>query len=143
MSAADWTNDLTRSITRMTENINGQVQRFTQQLKAQIQQNVQDSLEPALREANRAIESLPRDVHGRIISNNGNIIVVSTGNGLSRTIMSGHTPDGEPYVRDIEERYDGNILYHNETSYNPRTNVTERIRWKLDLATPGAQPEML
>jgi len=83
------------------------------------------------------------DARGRIISNNGNTIVINSGGGLSRTVMSGHTPDGEPYVRDIEERYDGNFLYHNETSYNPRTRISERIRWKLDLATPGAKPEII
>jgi len=81
--------------------------------------------------------------NGHIISNGGNIVSISSGNGVSRTVMSGHTTDGEPYVRNIEERNDGTYLYHNESSYNPRTNITERIRWKLNLTTPGAVPELI
>lgn len=82
------------------------------------------------------------DASGRIITNN-NSVIVTTGNGLSRSIVSGHTSDGQPFVRDITERYEGNILYHNEIYFNPRTNVTERIRWKLDLSIPNAKPELL
>jgi len=60
MNAADWTSDLTHSINRMTQNINEQVQQFTRQLQTQIHQNVEASLEPALRQASRAINNLPR-----------------------------------------------------------------------------------
>lgn len=84
------------------------------------------------------------DSQGRIISNYGNSIVrINSVNGVTRTVMSGRTPDGEPYIRDIEERTNGQYLYHNETSYNPRTKASERIRWRLDLTTPGAKPEIL
>lgn len=57
--------------------------------------------------------------------------------------MSGYTPDGEPYVRTIDESNDGHYLEHNEISFNPKTNATERIHWKLDLTTPGAKPEII
>jgi len=44
----------------MTQDINEQVQQFTRQLQTQIHQNVEASLEPALREASRVINNLPR-----------------------------------------------------------------------------------
>lgn len=81
------------------------------------------------------------DAQGHIISTNSNTMIFNSGNGVTKTVLSGRTPDGEPYVRNIEEYYKGNVLYHNETLYNPKTKTTERIRWKLDLATPGAAPE--
>lgn len=80
--------------------------------------------------------------HGNIITN-GNIIRTTSVNGLTKTITSGHTADGEPYVRNVEERNEGNYLYHNEIYFNPRTNATEKIRWKLDLTVPNATPEII
>ncbi|XP_012222396.1 uncharacterized protein [Linepithema humile] len=139
----DWTSDLTSNIHRMTENINRQVQQFTEQLQTRIQHNLESSLRPALEEVNRTIQNLPRDANGQIITNSGSTIIVNSGNGVSRSILSGRTPGGESYVRDIEERQEGNFLYHNEIIYKPQTNSSETIRWKLDLATPGAKPEII
>ncbi|XP_011646632.1 uncharacterized protein LOC105433167 [Pogonomyrmex barbatus] len=148
MGAPDWSSDLTRSLNRMTQDINEQVQHFTRNLHAQIEENVQRSLQPALEQVQETINNLPRDAHGRIITNgniisNGNIMSITSQNGISKIVMSGRTPDGEPYVRIIEERHEGNVLYHSETTSNPKTGATESIRWKLDLATPGAKPEIL
>lgn len=88
------------------------------------------------------------DAQGRIISS-GNIItsgcnIVSTtsSNGFTRTIMSGcASANGEPIVRTITERRNGNYLYHNDITFHPRTNTTENIHWRLDLTNPNAKPE--
>lgn len=84
------------------------------------------------------------DANGRIIQSvtSGSSIIIS-GNGVTRTILSGRTSDGEPYTRDIEERREGDFLYHKETFSKPKDNSSEIFRWKLDLATPGAKPEII
>ncbi|XP_012526489.2 uncharacterized protein LOC105831125 isoform X2 [Monomorium pharaonis] len=139
MGDPNWISDFTSNINAMTQNLQQQIHQYTQDLQQQIQQSVQ----PALEQAYKTIENLPKDSHGHIITNNnGNVISISSVNGHSKTVLSGWT-NGEPYVRIIEERRDGNYLYHNETSYNPQTNATESIRWRLDLATPGAKPEII
>lgn len=88
-------------------------------------------------------ENLFADAQGRIISNTGNTLIVNGGNGVTRSIISGRTEDGQPYVRDVEERYVGNMLYHNESNYNPITKTKERICWKVDLTKQGASREAL
>ncbi|XP_014488980.1 PREDICTED: uncharacterized protein LOC106752082 [Dinoponera quadriceps] len=144
--AVDW-DDWSRDLTRMTENIGAEVESYTRNLGANIQRTVQNSLrtslEPALAEARRTLQNLPRDANGQIISNTGSRIIINSGNGVSRSIVSGHTPDGESYVRDVEERYEGNMLYHNETNYNPKTKTKVRICWKLDLTKSSASPETI
>ncbi|XP_024888378.1 uncharacterized protein LOC112465177 [Temnothorax curvispinosus] len=144
-SAPDWMRELNEQISAMTRNIQRQTQELTQHVNSQIE----NSLRPALAEVDKAIANLPKDAQGRIITsgsvitNGGKITRYSYVNGKSQTIESGHTPDGEPYVRRIEEENDGKYLYHNEVSFNPRTNATDKIRWKLNLTTPGAIPEII
>lgn len=82
------------------------------------------------------------DASGQIITNSGSTIIFNR-DGVSRSIISGLTPEGEPYMRDIVERYDGNMLYHNETTYNPKTKIKETFCWKLDLSKPGASREAI
>ncbi|XP_020295202.1 uncharacterized protein LOC109860494 isoform X2 [Pseudomyrmex gracilis] len=134
-SGADWASDLSRDINRMTQDINSQVQSFTRNLHTNV-------VQPAIEQANRAIENLPKDAQGHIISS-GNTMIFNSGNGVTKSVLSGRTPDGEPYVRNIEEYYRGNVLYHNETLYNPKTKTTKKFSWKLDLATPGATPQLI
>ncbi|XP_025159397.1 uncharacterized protein LOC105192254 isoform X2 [Harpegnathos saltator] len=138
---ADWTTDLQESIQAMTRGIDEQVQRIVQQAHNDARQSIYSSVKPALEQVRRTVQNLPRDEHGRLISNTGNTILVNNGNGVSRSITSGHTPDGEPFVRDIVEWYEGNMLYHNETAYNPRTKSMQTTCWKLDFATSGAKPD--
>lgn len=83
------------------------------------------------------------DANEQIITNSASTVIVNSGNGVSRSIISGHTPTGETYIRDIEDRQEGSVLYHAETIYKPKSNSSETIRWKLDLATPGAKPEII
>lgn len=93
------------------------------------------------------------DAQGNIISTNGSSNIVSTSidgtkiitiiDGESRIITSGRGPNGEPYVRSIVEKRIGDMLYHNETTSNPQTGATETIAWKLNLAIPGAKPEII
>lgn len=71
------------------------------------------------------------------------MISISTTNNMTKMIISGNTPDGEPFVRNIEERTDGKYLYHREVFYNPKTNSTVKTHWKLDLTTPGSTPEII
>lgn len=98
----------------------------------------------ALRKINALrYENLFVDAEGRIISTGGSSVIVNGGDGVVRWVISDHTSDGEPFTRDTEERRVGNILYHNEVFYRPKTNTTERICWKRDLATPGSKPEFL
>ncbi|XP_011700931.1 PREDICTED: uncharacterized protein LOC105457772, partial [Wasmannia auropunctata] len=127
------------NINTMTRNIQEQVNDLTRNLHSQIE----NSLRPALAQVQETIENLPRDAQGRIITTNGNIISINTINSLSRTATSGHTPNGESYVRVIDEQNDGKYLYHNEITYNLKTNAAENFCWKLDLTTPGAKPEII
>lgn len=148
-AAPDWVTNLRQELSAMNENIQREVQSYTQNLQREINSSVQWQLEQVRRE----IENLPKDAQGRIITSDGHSLIINDGtsminsltvnNGISKMITSGRTKDGEPYIRIIEERRDGNYLYHNETSTNPKTNVTESIRWKLDLNTPGAKPEII
>ncbi|KAL0132027.1 hypothetical protein PUN28_000060 [Cardiocondyla obscurior] len=136
-SAPDWGDELGR-------NIEEQVHQFTTNLQSQIQ----NSLRPVFADIDKTIQNLPKDSQGVLISNgrvitNGNTVITNTVNGLTKMIMSGRNNDGEPYVRTIEERNDGGYLDHYEINVNPRTNSTEKIHWRLDLATPGAKPEII
>lgn len=98
-------------------------------------------------------ENLFTDAQGNIISVNGSSIISTNGvdgtkivtyiDGVSRIVTSGRAPNGEPYVRDIVEKRIGDMLYYNETTLNPKTGATETIAWKLNLAIPGAKPEII
>lgn len=98
-------------------------------------------------------ENLFTDAQGNIIGTNGSSIISTSSidgtkfmtiiDGESRIITSGHKPNGEPYVRSIVEKRVGDMLYHNETTFNPKTGATETIAWKLNLAVPGAKPEII
>lgn len=100
-------------------------------------------------------ENLFTDAQGNIISVNGSSNgIISTSSvdgtkivtyidGVSRIITSGRAPNGEPYVRDVVEKRIGDMLYYNETTLNPKTGATETIAWKLNLAVPGAKPEII
>lgn len=95
-------------------------------------------------------ENLFADAQGNIISTGSSIVSINNGSkivtivdGVSRTITTGHTPNGEPYVRDVVEKRIGDMLYCNETTFNPKTGATETIAWKLNLAIPGSKPEII
>lgn len=51
--ASDFSRDLSRDINRMTQDINSQVQSFTRNLHTNV-------VQPAIEQANRAIENLPK-----------------------------------------------------------------------------------
>lgn len=90
-------------------------------------------------------ENLFADAEGNLITN-GSIITIDgkSVSSVSSSITSGHTPNGERFIRDIEEKRIGDMLYHNETISYPGTGrATETIAWKLNLAIPGAKPEMI
>ncbi|XP_012054023.1 PREDICTED: uncharacterized protein LOC105617054 [Atta cephalotes] len=136
MAAPNW-------VTDFTNNINREVMSLTKNLETQINYTIQQTLA----EVNKTLENLPRDGQGRLITNGqvttgGNFINVKSVNGVSmtQTINSGYK-NGEPYVLVVKERNDGNYLYHDETSYYPKTNATERIHWRLDLTNSDAEPE--
>lgn len=130
-SVANWMSDLTK-------NINQQVQQLTHNIETQ----VQDALQPALAEANRAIENLPRGTSGQLLSS-GNSIIISDENGVAKFTLSRKTPAGEPYIRKIKEYSKENFLYHMETIYYPKTNTNVTFNWKLDFTTPGVKPELI
>ncbi|XP_032687930.1 uncharacterized protein LOC116852061 [Odontomachus brunneus] len=149
----DWTRGLNEDLARMNdnlahmqENIEHQVQGIIQNVNRQLENTFTHQVQPALEEAAKTIQNLPRDEHGRIIStfgSYGNTVIINNGNGLSKSVFSGRTKEGEPFVRDIEERNDGGILYHREIYYKPNTNTSVKTCWKLDHTTPGATPEIL
>ncbi|XP_070154627.1 uncharacterized protein [Polyergus mexicanus] len=131
----DFTSDLNRNLNDMIQQINAQVAYLT------------DSVEKNVEET---IQNLPKDAQGNIITNGSSIISINNGNkiitivdGVSRIITSGRTPNGEPYIRDVEEKRIGDMLYHNETTWNPETGASKTIAWKLNLAIPGAKPEII
>ncbi|XP_011872055.1 PREDICTED: uncharacterized protein LOC105564352 [Vollenhovia emeryi] len=139
-SAPGWESDLNESIGALTHNINQQVAQLTRNLNSQIE----DTLRSTREQVQRTIDNLPRDAQGNIITTSGNsVISLSSGPGESKTIISGHTANGEPYVRSTDERTDGTHLFHNEVTFYPRTNTSEKINWKLDLRTPDAKPEII
>uniref|UniRef100_A0A348G6C7 Uncharacterized protein n=1 Tax=Odontomachus monticola TaxID=613454 RepID=A0A348G6C7_ODOMO len=143
---AGWADDLTENLARMNENINNQVQGIINNVNRQLQHTFTHELEPALQEVRRTIDNLPRDEHGRLMSTYGSIgntVLINNGNGLSKSLVSGTTKEGEPFIRQVEERNDGGTLYHHEIYYKPNTNTSVKTCWKLDHTKPGALPEIL
>lgn len=144
----DWVNDFTSNLNRELSNMNRQINEQV----AQINEDVTHLTENIQKNVEQTIQNLPRDAQGNIISvNDSSIITTSNGgtkivtyiDGISRIVTSGRTPNGEPYVRDVVEKRIGDMLYHNETILNPKTGATETIAWKLNLAVPGAKPEII
>lgn len=130
-SIADWVNNFTSALNhelnQMSQNINKQV--------AEIQKKIETT-----------IQNLPKDEQGNIIcTNNTSIIssqIVTINNGVLNSTTRGCI-NGEPYERTIVEKYIGNILYHTETIFNPKTNTTKTFAWKLDSTVPGAKPVII
>lgn len=88
------------------------------------------------------------DAQGNIISNRNSIVSFNNGtkivtiiDGISRIITSGYTQNGEPYVREVEEKRIGDMLYYNSTIFYPQTGVSDTTAWKKNLAIPGSKPE--
>ncbi|CAL1673804.1 unnamed protein product [Lasius platythorax] len=138
-SITAWVNDFTSNLNR---DINDMIQRINQEVNQQVT-DLNKSIE-------KTIENLPKDAQGNIISTGSSIVSINNGSkivtivdGVSRTITTGHTPNGEPYVRDVVEKRIGDMLYCNETTFNPKTGATETIAWKLNLAIPGSKPEII
>lgn len=71
---------------------------------------------------------------------NGSTILINGAGGVSRTVFSGQTSNGEPYFRDSEDRVVGKILHHTDRIYNPGTRKMEEFRYTLDLTDPEAKP---
>lgn len=147
-------NQLQRNLNKQLAEVNEQIENLPTDSRGTIQATISDGHTMFLTTDGR---STINGFGGGLIISNGRIIkngrTITSGadniryeivNDITRIITSGRTPDGEPYVRRIEERSDEKYLYHNETSYNPKTNqITEKIRWRLDRTTPGATPENL
>ncbi|XP_015109848.1 uncharacterized protein LOC107036415 [Diachasma alloeum] len=131
---ADWTSDLLSNIHRMTENIHNNVH----QIQERVQANVRDHL--------ARIDHLNHDINQRVaeinkeVENAGPTLRINSNGGSSRSIISGHLPNGEPYFRDVEERTIGDTLHRFENVYNPKTQQMERYHTTLDLKDPNAKP---
>ncbi|XP_050448888.1 uncharacterized protein LOC126850205 [Cataglyphis hispanica] len=135
-SIASWVNDFTSNLNR---NLNNMIQQINAQV-AYLTDDIQKN-----------IENFPRDAEGNLITNSSSISSIITNNGkivtiidgVSTTITSGRTANGEPYIHEVVEKRIGDMLYHNETTTNPETGATKTIAWKLNLAIPGSKPEII
>ncbi|KAL6445948.1 hypothetical protein ACFW04_000965 [Cataglyphis niger] len=122
----------------MIQQINAQVAHLTDD----IQKNIEETLQNLPRDADGNIITNSSSISSNVIINNGHKIV-TIADGVSTSITSGRTPNGEPYIHEVVEKRIGDMLYHNETTINPETGATKTIAWKLNLAIPGSKPEII
>lgn len=127
----NWMEGLFDHINKLNQNINENVGRITQ--------DIQDNVQSQLARLDELQKQLNR-TDFTALSRNGNSIIINGSGGTSRTVYSGHTPDGQPYFRDTEERVVGDTLYHYERFYNPKTKNVEESRYTLNLSDPNAKP---
>ncbi|KAG8041101.1 hypothetical protein G9C98_002089 [Cotesia typhae] len=122
-------------------NINHQLQTDIQNHVRDVQQKINDNVRNELSK----VDQLLTEIRQRPIPlpSSGQTIIVNGGSRSSHTVLSGTTPDGEPYFRDIEDRVDGNILHRTETIYNPKLRSMEKYHYTLDLTKPNAKPVLV
>ncbi|KAI4498838.1 hypothetical protein M0802_006013 [Mischocyttarus mexicanus] len=77
---------------------------------------------------------------GTFISSGGSGTVISNGSGTSKIVTSGILPNGDPYIREIEEKTINKVLYHTERFYNQKTGRDRITGYTLDLNDPDAEP---
>ncbi|XP_043282124.1 uncharacterized protein [Venturia canescens] len=132
----DFTKNLLANINQLTAGIQNNVQ----QTVHQIQENVQAHLAQIDRVNKDMAAKLGKDGQYTTTLGNGSTILINGVGGVSRTIFSGQTSNGEPYFRDSEDRVVGNILHHTDRIYNPTTRSMDEFRYTLDLKDPKAKP---
>ncbi|XP_015181315.1 PREDICTED: uncharacterized protein LOC107068952 [Polistes dominula] len=139
---------------------NMDLSKFQQQIQQgvqNLQKNIQSSVAKTLEDVDKVTSQIHEDVAkaaknghydsvvsvgngGTFISSGGSGTVISNGPGTSKIITSGNLPNGDPYIREIEEKVIGKVLYHTERFYNQKTKKDKRTGYTLDLNDPNAEP---
>ncbi|XP_043497952.1 uncharacterized protein LOC122521357 [Polistes fuscatus] len=139
---------------------NMDLSKFQQQIQQgvhNLQQNIQNSVAKTLADVDKVTSKIHADAAeaakngnydsvisinngGTFISSGGSGTVISNGPGTSKIIMSGNLPNGDPYIREIEEKIIDKVLYHTERFYNKKTKKDKITGYTLDLNDPNAEP---
>lgn len=122
-----------------------------------LQQNIQSSVAKTLADVDKVTSKIQADTAeavkngnydsvisvgngGTFISSGGSGTVITNGLGTSKIITSGNFPNGDPYIREIEEKTIDKVLYHTERFYNKKTKKEKITGYTLDLNDPNAEP---
>ncbi|XP_012288786.1 uncharacterized protein LOC105704282 isoform X2 [Orussus abietinus] len=139
MFSNDWMRGLFSSIERLNQDLQGNIQRMNEQIQANLRTQLA-RVDQLTQDAVRTAENGSSNQY-TVVNPGGQSIVVNSGQSAVRTVISGHTKDGQPYFRDSEDKIIGDTLHHTDKSYNAAGDLVNEHKYTLDLKKPDARPE--